>query len=178
MQTVDTGQIAELLQVTRRHVTDKLSKSPDFPAPVINRSERLRRWRLIDVMSWKLGLQSAPLLLGFNKFSTTESTVKVLRSKLGGAKRRSRKRGRECLLTLQQLKDLHAAQQGRCAVSGIFMPVDVPAGDPFAPSLDRIDSSGGYELGNVRLVCHAVNLLMNKWGERVFHELMARRGEC
>lgn len=35
---------------------------------------------------------------------------------------------------------------------------------PFAPSLDRIDSSRGYERDNVRLVCVIVNLAMNEWG--------------
>jgi predicted DNA-binding transcriptional regulator AlpA len=51
-ETVDTGQIAELLQVSRRHVTDKLSKSPDFPPPVINLSERIRRWDLAAVLAY------------------------------------------------------------------------------------------------------------------------------
>ncbi len=36
--------------------------------------------------------------------------------------------------------------------------------NPFAPSLDRIDSSKGYEEGNVRIVCLMVNLAMNTWG--------------
>ncbi len=38
---------------------------------------------------------------------------------------------------------------------------------PWAPSVDRIDSSKGYVPGNVRLVCVAANLAMNEWGEDV-----------
>ena len=41
---IDTGQIADILGVTREHVTDKLTKRPDFPAPAVNVSRKLRRW--------------------------------------------------------------------------------------------------------------------------------------
>ena len=34
---IDTGEIADLLRVSRPHVTDKLTKKPDFPSPVVNR---------------------------------------------------------------------------------------------------------------------------------------------
>lgn len=39
---------------------------------------------------------------------------------------------------------------------------------PFAPSLDRISSRGGYTAGNVRLVCIAVNFGMGQWGEELY----------
>ena len=39
---------------------------------------------------------------------------------------------------------------------------------PFAPSLDRIDSSKGYTKKNTRLVCCAVNYAMSDWGLDVF----------
>jgi predicted DNA-binding transcriptional regulator AlpA len=50
--TVDTQDIAQMLGVTRPHVTDVLVKKPDFPAPVINRSRRIRRWALEAVEAW------------------------------------------------------------------------------------------------------------------------------
>lgn len=53
--TVDTGEIAELLHVSREYVTDKLTKKPDFPPPVINRSRRMRRWALEAVERWASG---------------------------------------------------------------------------------------------------------------------------
>jgi hypothetical protein len=49
---IDTGDIAEILGVRRDYVTDKLTKRPDFPAPAVNLSRRLRRWKLPDVMRW------------------------------------------------------------------------------------------------------------------------------
>lgn len=47
-----------------------------------------------------------------------------------------------------------------------------PVRHPFAPSLDRIDSSKGYTLSNTRLVCVASNFCMNQWGDGVIHELV------
>jgi hypothetical protein len=47
---VDTGDIAAMLGVTRAHVTNRLSKRPDWPKPVMNLSQRLRRWKREDVL--------------------------------------------------------------------------------------------------------------------------------
>ncbi len=55
MLTVDTKDIAELLGVTRAHVTDVLTKRPDFPAPRINRSQKMRRWDRWAVEAWASG---------------------------------------------------------------------------------------------------------------------------
>lgn len=52
MKTVDTGDIAEFLGLTRPYVTDVLVKQEGFPKPVINRSQRMRRWLLTDVQAW------------------------------------------------------------------------------------------------------------------------------
>jgi hypothetical protein len=58
--------------------------------------------------------------------------------------------------------------EGRCAVSGLaFSEVLVGTGwarKPYAPSLDRIDRSRGYEPDNVRLVTAVANFAMNAWG--------------
>jgi hypothetical protein len=58
--------------------------------------------------------------------------------------------------------------EGRCAVSGLeFTEVLVGTGRakrPYAPSLDRIDRSRGYEPENVRLVTAVANFAMNAWG--------------
>jgi len=52
---LDTQQIAEFLRLTRRYVTAEVVKSPGFPAPVINRSRRLKFWRREDVEKWARG---------------------------------------------------------------------------------------------------------------------------
>lgn len=56
-------------------------------------------------------------------------------------------------------------EHGACAVSGIrFVITDEPH-HPFQPSVDRIDGRLGYIVGNVRFVCLAVNVAMNRWGQ-------------
>lgn len=49
---IDTAGIATLLGVCRRHVTERLSKRPDFPRPIINISQKTRRWSRSEVLSW------------------------------------------------------------------------------------------------------------------------------
>ena len=57
-ETIDTQDIAEMLGVTRAHATDVVVKQADFPAPVINRSRRIRRWAREAVQTWAAGGQS------------------------------------------------------------------------------------------------------------------------
>lgn len=52
---VDTAGIAALLGCTRAHVTDRLTKRPDFPKPFINVSQKMRYWRLADVQAFMQG---------------------------------------------------------------------------------------------------------------------------
>lgn len=59
---------------------------------------------------------------------------------------------------------------GRCEVSGLFFdraPVGHKGWMPYAPSVDRIDSSIGYSAANTRLVSCAVNLALGSWGDEV-----------
>jgi len=62
----------------------------------------------------------------------------------------------------------------RCAVSGIPLAKRVmPDGsrDPWAPSIDRIQSCHGYTFDNIRVVCLAANYAMNQWGADVLLRL-------
>lgn len=49
---IDTAQIASILGMSREHVTDRITKRPDFPAPALNLSQLARRWRETDVRAW------------------------------------------------------------------------------------------------------------------------------
>ncbi|RYE43818.1 MAG: hypothetical protein EOP24_26600 [Hyphomicrobiales bacterium] len=55
---LDTAGIAALLGCTRAHVTDRLSKRPDFPKPFINVSQKMRYWRLSDIQNFIAGKQT------------------------------------------------------------------------------------------------------------------------
>lgn len=64
-----------------------------------------------------------------------------------------------------------AIASGRCAATGL--PFDLKPGpdkhhaNPWAPSLDRRDSSKGYIRDNVQVVCTAYNYAKSEWSEEV-----------
>lgn len=63
--------------------------------------------------------------------------------------------------------------QGRCMLTGIVFNFSKAGGErrPWYPSIDRIDSRKGYTTTNCRIVCVAVNLAMNVWGEQVLNTI-------
>jgi hypothetical protein len=93
------------------------------------------------------------------------------------AKTRARERGLEFEEELSRLAvELYGVQGGRCALTGkAFDLQKIGAGQakrPYAPSLDRIDSTSGYTGDNIRLVCQVVNFALNSYGEDVFTEIV------
>ena len=74
------------------------------------------------------------------------------------ARARARKRGLKFDLKPGPIAE--AIERGACALTGLpfeLGPWRRPGPHPFAPSLDRIDSSRGYTPDNVQVVCHAAN---------------------
>jgi predicted DNA-binding transcriptional regulator AlpA len=51
-QTLNTQDIATILGVCQKHVTNRIVKHPDFPKPVINLTQRLRAWRTDEVLAY------------------------------------------------------------------------------------------------------------------------------
>lgn len=49
---LNTADIAQLLGCTRAHATNRVTKMADFPAPVIDLSERMRWWSLTAIQVW------------------------------------------------------------------------------------------------------------------------------
>ena len=93
---------------------------------------------------------------------------------LGAFGERSKRRGWECELSEGDLQVLIARSGGRCEVTGVrFSDYCLPGWTrgPFAPTVDRIDGAKPYSLNNCRLVCMAVNVSLNEWGEAIFAEL-------
>jgi hypothetical protein len=90
------------------------------------------------------------------------------------AKRRAKRRGIAHSLTLADVQALFLDSEGRCQLSGIVFRDEIVKGNvrPYRASIDRIDSSEGYHLDNVRLVCIAVNLAMSCWGDIVLYTLV------
>jgi hypothetical protein len=81
---------------------------------------------------------------------------------------------------LEQLLDrLLAKQENRCALTGIPFVFHGPGADTaLIPSLDRIDSNGHYEEGNLQIVCQFINFWKGDSDNEEFKRLiMLVRGE-
>lgn len=90
------------------------------------------------------------------------------------ARNSARTRGIDFYLLPHHVSDLYEQSGGKCSLTGIPFEYYYKTGDrtpPWAPSLDRIESSKGYTPENVRLVCVAVNMALNTWGEDVLHRI-------
>ncbi len=95
---------------------------------------------------------------------------KRLRALVAGARHNAKRKDKPFDLTPEFVESLW--QDGRCAVTGLKFNLqafpEAFVKHPFAPSIDRKLSSGGYTKDNVRLVCAAANFGMGQWGEEVF----------
>lgn len=59
IELMDTKEIVRLLGVSQVHCVGRIIKRPDFPKPVINLSQRLRKWRKDEVYAY-VGLGNKP----------------------------------------------------------------------------------------------------------------------
>lgn len=79
-----------------------------------------------------------------------------------------RYKGREGL-TSDFIMALYEKQNGLCALSGIPLTWDAKKGRVLTNlSIDRIDSSKGYDADNVQLVCRIVNIMKNNLSQDSF----------
>lgn len=85
----------------------------------------------------------------YNKSRTWEGYFKRLL--YNNAKARS-------AISIEDLVDLHAKQEGLCALSGVELTKIAGKGSVATnASLDRIEPAGPYTMDNVRLLCKFVN---------------------
>lgn len=52
---IDTAGIAALIGCTRAHATNRITKLPDFPRPIVNLSRKMRRWSQAEVLAYIQG---------------------------------------------------------------------------------------------------------------------------
>lgn len=87
---------------------------------------------------------------------------------------RNRKKERDFNITVEYLREVWDSQKGKCKISGVEM--EMPLGTVgfksarpfFAGSLDRIDSSQGYVVGNIQFICVGLNYMKNSWDNEEF----------
>jgi len=90
-----------------------------------------------------------------SKDSQSESVRSFLKMKLQKARSRSDTK-HEVIVEIDYLMELWRLQNGMCALSGMPMAFDQDLTDR-SVSIDRIDCSKGYIVGNLRLVCTYIN---------------------
>lgn len=95
------------------------------------------------------------------------------------ARRRAKRGGLPITIDSVWVRTRMEAIGHKCELTGI------PFGDenhngahkrPFMPSLDRIDARRGYTPENVRIVCVAINTLLQDWGDAVFIRITSAIG--
>ena len=83
----------------------------------------------------------------------------------------ARTRGIPVHITADDVRDMVELSKYKCSVSGIKFDMRKVEGmriRPWMPSIDRIDPSKPYARENCRVVCAAVNLALNQFGDDVF----------
>ncbi len=95
-----------------------------------------------------------------------------LNSLLHGIRRRAKNRGIKLDIDLEHLWQLWVQQDTRCAITNFPMTTTKGKGHCWSnASVDRIDSTGGYEIGNVQLLCFGINRMKSDYnaGSFVFY---------
>jgi len=110
-------------------------------------------------------------------FEMVRSVEQTVAQALGSAAERQPK-PKELRMTTGQLREhiagLIDAQEGRCALTGIELQWRGEETDPqLLPSLDRIDSEGHYESGNLQVVCRFINFWKGASEDAEFRRLLA-----
>lgn len=102
------------------------------------------------------------------------------RQHLNLARMHARMKGRECSLTLEDLKQLWERQGGQCVYTGWELENPLTTNGwlrrdrhPRRASLDRIDSTQGYRLGNVQFVSVMANYAKRDFEEKQLWEFCA-----
>jgi hypothetical protein len=94
-----------------------------------------------------------------------------IKCKVDQCKRRSKKKGFEFNITEDYILRMYKAQNYRCKLSGVKMPLEV-GNYRGAMSIDRIDPSIGYVKGNIQLLCAAVNRMKADLNQKEFIRLI------
>jgi len=91
----------------------------------------------------------------------TTRRVEFYKKSLRRIQSRARAMGREFDLVLDDLLEMDAAQFGRCVISNVklqYSSGEDGTRNPFAPSVDRVDSRRGYVKDNVQITCLILNI--------------------
>lgn len=105
----------------------------------------------------------------YNNRKTTISGY--LRQLLWGIKARAKRSNIEFTITFDDVIELYAKQQSKCAITKVTLTHAHGNGRIKTNiSIDRIDNTKGYTKDNIQLVCDIVNIMKNTMGlEELVH---------
>jgi hypothetical protein len=101
-----------------------------------------------------------------NKIGKIPLHEREINSRLKNLYTKARLRTKSFLISLDDLSDIWRKQDGRCAYTKL--PLLATANQFNTVSLDRVDSSKGYVVGNIQLVCAAINKMKQEYSEEMF----------
>ncbi|MCT7959011.1 hypothetical protein [Laspinema palackyanum] len=127
-----------------------------------------------------LPYQLNPVMFESSRVSTRIDSYSPFRQHLNLARKHAQMKGRECSLTLEDLKQLWERQGGRCVYTGWELENPGTTNGwlqcdrhPRRASLDRIDSTRGYRLGNAQFVAVMANYAKRDFEEAQLWEFCA-----
>ena len=92
------------------------------------------------------------------KYSGDYALTKILQMRYLAARDRANKKSLPFNITKEYLRELWDKQDGKCAICGIPMTYEQCNGrTPTNVSIDQINHKEGYTIGNIQLVCMAIN---------------------
>ena len=95
-----------------------------------------------------------------------------IRKLISSSKRRSEKKGYKFNLNDEWFKEKLKDQDNKCLLTDIKFDFGTGSNEyhrnPFAPSIDRIDSSLGYVKSNCRIVISFINIAINEYPDDLF----------
>ena len=98
--------------------------------------------------------------------------IEKLRNLFHSVKSRAKKKHLPFEISFSWLREQCFKQNGCCLLTGIKL--DFLSGNkknPFSPSIDQIIAGAGYLESNARLVCTAINLALNEFGDATFRSI-------
>ena len=136
---------------------------------------RCKKW--ISVKHFNASSQSWDLLHGFCRICASDDNTRLykkynnsLESIFNITKRSAKYRGKSFNLTLKQIQSLWDKQKGICYYSGVEMTTET--NNPNKLTIDRMDSTKGYELDNVALCTYRVNLMKREMTITEFKDII------
>lgn len=118
--------------------------------PILKEQARLR------VSDWRVGKESHSKEIQRNWRNTTDKGY--WSNKITSIKANCKAKGMDCSITREDLENLYEKQNGICVLTGRQLLKTRKKSQLDTCSVDRVDDSLGYELGNIRLVTLQSNI--------------------